>query len=162
MVKKKINVIDLDQTLIPYDSYSEYLNRLLLHPRYFISGIVLILLRKLRIISLSTQKKYSVIFNQRIISYEKYVNNYAEKLSNHLNNNVMEMVKDRLGANPLPIVIPIGSGEMFTGVIDLLSMKAILYNESTLGSRVDIADIPDDMLEGANKWRKHLIEETAT
>ena len=76
--------------------------------------------------------------------------------------NVMGMVKDRLGANPLPIVIPIGSGEMFTGVIDLLSMKAILYNESTLGSRFDIADIPDDMLEVANKWRKHLIEETAT
>ena len=76
--------------------------------------------------------------------------------------NVMEMVKDRLGANPLPIVIPIGSGEMFTGIIDLLSMKAILYNESTLGSRFDIADIPHDMLEIANKWRKHLIEETAT
>ena len=76
--------------------------------------------------------------------------------------NVMEMVKDRLGANPLPIVIPIGAGEMFTGIIDLLSMKAILYNESTLGSRFDIADIPNDMLEVANKWRKHLIEETAT
>ena len=76
--------------------------------------------------------------------------------------NVMEMVKDRLGANPLPIVIPIGSGEMFTGIIDLLSMKAILYNESTLGSRFDTADIPDDMLEVAEKWRKHLIEETAT
>ena len=84
MVKKKINVIDLDQTLIPYDSYSEYLKRLLLHPRYFISGIVLILLRKLRIISLSTQKKYSVIFNQRIVSYQKYVKNYAEKLYNSI------------------------------------------------------------------------------
>ena len=70
--------------------------------------------------------------------------------------NVMEMVKDRLGANPLPIVIPIGSGEMFTGIIDLLSMKAILYNESTLGSRFDTADIPHDMLEIAEKWRKHL------
>ncbi len=76
--------------------------------------------------------------------------------------NVMEMVKARLGANPLPIVIPIGSGEMFTGIIDLLSMKAILYNESTLGSRFDTADIPDDMKEVAEKWRKHLIEETAT
>ena len=76
--------------------------------------------------------------------------------------NVMRMVKDRLGANPLPIVIPIGSGEMFTGVIDLLTMKAILYNESTLGSRFDIAEISDDMVEIANKWRKHLIEETAT
>ena len=76
--------------------------------------------------------------------------------------NVVEMVKDRLGASPLPVVIPIGSGEMFTGIIDLLSMKAILYNESTLGSRFDTADIPEDMLEIADKWRKNLIEETAT
>lgn len=104
MVKKKINVIDLDQTLIPYDSYSEYLNRLLLHPRYFISGIVLILLRKLRIISLSTQKKYSVIFNQRIVSYQKYVKNYAEKLFNHVNNNVMKMVNNNSDRNTIKIL----------------------------------------------------------
>ena len=76
--------------------------------------------------------------------------------------NVVDMVKDRLGASPLPVVIPIGSGEMFTGIIDLLSMKAILYNESTLGSRFDIAEIPEDMRDEATKWRKNLIEETAT
>ena len=76
--------------------------------------------------------------------------------------NVVEMVKDRLGASPLPVVIPIGSGEMFTGIVDLLSMKAILYNESTLGSRFDIAEIPEDMHDEAAKWRKNLIEETAT
>ena len=76
--------------------------------------------------------------------------------------NVMDMVKDRLGASPLPVVIPIGSGEMFTGIVDLITMKAILYNESTMGSRFDEADIPDDMIELSEKWRKHLIEETAT
>ena len=76
--------------------------------------------------------------------------------------NVMDMVKDRLGTNPLPVVIPIGTGETFTGIIDLLSMKAILYNESTMGSRYDEADIPSDMAEIAEKWRKHLIEETAS
>ena len=75
--------------------------------------------------------------------------------------NVLEMMKERLGANPLPIVIPIGSGELFTGIIDLLDMKAILYNESTLGARFEYADIPHDMVEEANKWRHHLIEETA-
>ena len=76
--------------------------------------------------------------------------------------NVMEMVKDRLGANPLPVVIPIGSGEMFTGIVDLISMKAILYNESSMGSRFEEADIPSDMVELADEWRKHLIEETAS
>ena len=74
---------------------------------------------------------------------------------------VLEMMKERLGSNPLPIVIPIGSGELFTGIIDLLEMKAILYNESTLGSRFEYSDIPHDMAEEANKWRHHLIEETA-
>ena len=74
---------------------------------------------------------------------------------------VMDMIKDRLGSNPLPIIIPIGSGEMFTGIIDLLSMKAILYNESTLGSRFEYAEIPTDMQDEAEKWRRHLIEEAA-
>ena len=75
--------------------------------------------------------------------------------------NVIEMMKERLGANPLPIVIPIGTGELFTGIIDLLDMKAILYNESTLGDRFEYSDIPHDMVDEANKWRHHLIEETA-
>ncbi len=76
--------------------------------------------------------------------------------------NVVGMIKKRLGANPLPLVIPIGSGEMFTGIIDLLEMKSILYNESTMGTRFDYSDIPSDMVEEAEKWRHHLIEETAS
>ena len=76
--------------------------------------------------------------------------------------NVVDMIKKRLGANPLPLVIPIGSGEMFTGIIDLLEMKSILYNESTMGTRFDYSEIPSDMVEEAEKWRHHLIEETAS
>ena len=76
--------------------------------------------------------------------------------------NVVDMIKKRLGTNPLPLVIPIGSGEMFTGIIDLIEMKSILYNESTMGSRFEFGEIPDDMNAEAEKWRHHLIEETAT
>ena len=76
--------------------------------------------------------------------------------------NVLKMIRDRLGANPLPLVIPIGSGEMFTGIIDLMTMRSILYNESSLGSRFEYGEIPDDLKEDADKWRKHLIEEIAT
>tara|TARA_Y100000591_G_scaffold122268_1_gene104340 strand:+ start:389 stop:2479 length:2091 start_codon:yes stop_codon:yes gene_type:complete len=76
--------------------------------------------------------------------------------------NVMEMIKSRLGANPLPLVIPIGSGEMFTGIVDLMQMKSILYNESTMGTRFEYGEIPDDMKADAEKWRHHLIEETAS
>ena len=75
---------------------------------------------------------------------------------------VVEMIKSRLGTNPLPLVIPIGGGEMFTGIIDLMEMKSILYNESTMGSRFEYGEIPNDMKEEAEKWRHHLIEETAT
>ncbi len=76
--------------------------------------------------------------------------------------NVLTMMKERLGSNPLPVVIPIGTGEMFTGIVDLLSMKAILYNDSSLGAHYEYADIPNDMMEEAEKWRHHLIEETAS
>ena len=75
---------------------------------------------------------------------------------------VLEMIKDRLGANSLPLVLPIGAGDMFTGIIDLLSMKAILYNDSSLGAHFEIGEIPTDMVAEAEKWRHHLIEETAT
>ena len=75
---------------------------------------------------------------------------------------VIDMMKDRLKANPLPLTLPIGDGEMFNGIIDLLLMKAILYNESSLGVRFEYRDIPDDLMEEAKKWRLHLIEETAT
>ena len=75
---------------------------------------------------------------------------------------VLEMIKARLGANPLPIVLPIGAGDIFTGIIDLISMKAILYNESSLGAHFEVGDIPSDMKEEAEKWRHHLIEETAS
>jgi len=76
-------------------------------------------------------------------------------------NHVLDMMKERLGANPLPMTIPIGSGDLFTGIIDLCSMKAILYNESSLGARFEIGEIPKDLLDEAKKWRFHLIEETA-
>ena len=76
--------------------------------------------------------------------------------------NVVEMIKNRLGANPLPLVIPIGDGEMFTGIVDLMQMKSILYNESTMGTRFEYGEIPDDMKAEAEKWRHYLIEETAS
>lgn len=75
---------------------------------------------------------------------------------------VVNMMRERLGANPLPLTLPIGEGEMFNGIIDLLTMKAILYNETTLGARFEFGEIPNDLLEDAEKWRHHLIEEAAT
>ena len=75
--------------------------------------------------------------------------------------NVIEMMKDRFGTNPVPLNIPIGAGETFKGVVDLIEMKAIMYAEDD-GQNFDVVDIPDDLKDEANKWREHLLEETAS
>ena len=75
--------------------------------------------------------------------------------------NVLEMMKERFGTNPVPLNIPIGDGETFKGVVDLIEMKAIMYAEDD-GSNYDIVDIPDDLKEKADKWREHLLEEVAS
>jgi len=74
---------------------------------------------------------------------------------------VIEMIKERLNANPVPIVLPIGTGDMFTGLIDLIKMEAILYTSED-GSSFEYSEIPNDMKEDADKWRLHLLEEVAS
>jgi len=74
---------------------------------------------------------------------------------------VIEMIKERLNANPVPIVLPIGSGDIFTGLIDLIKMEAILYTSED-GSSFEYGEIPSDMKETADKWRLHLLEEVAS
>ena len=74
---------------------------------------------------------------------------------------VIEMIKERLNTNPVPIVLPIGTGDMFTGLIDLIKMEAILYTSED-GSSFEYSEIPNDMKEDADKWRLHLLEEVAS
>jgi elongation factor G len=71
------------------------------------------------------------------------------------------MIRKRLGANPVPVVLPIGSGEMFNGIIDLIEMKAIIYTTDD-GSNFEFGEIPIDMKEDAEKWRLNLLEEVAS
>ena len=75
--------------------------------------------------------------------------------------NVIDMMKERFGTNPVPLNIPIGEGETFRGVVDLIEMKAIIYAEDD-GTNYDIVDIPEDLKEEADKWREHLLEEVAS
>ena len=74
----------------------------------------------------------------------------------------IKSMKDRLNTKPLPLVLPIGSGEDFHGVIDLIRMKAIQYNESTQGADFEYIDIPADLVSDADKWRNFLVEEVST
>lgn len=70
-------------------------------------------------------------------------------------------MKDVLGANPCPIVVPIGAEESFKGVVDLVKMKAILWHDETMGADYDVEDIPSDLLSEAEEWRAKMLETVA-
>ncbi len=72
--------------------------------------------------------------------------------------NAVQMMKDRLGANAIPITLPIGEGDMFAGVIDLLTFKARMYHEETMGATFDEFEIPEDLVEIAKKYRTEMLE----
>ncbi len=72
--------------------------------------------------------------------------------------NAVQMMKDRLAANAVPINLPIGEGDLFSGVIDLISFKARMYHEETFGATFDEIEIPHDLLELANKYRTEMLE----
>jgi len=75
---------------------------------------------------------------------------------------VVQQIKDRLNSNPVPIQIPIGSEEKFTGVIDLVEMKAIVWHIDKEGfTQYKMEEVPADMLEEAEEWRTKLIEAVA-
>jgi elongation factor G len=72
--------------------------------------------------------------------------------------NVIEMMKDRLKANAIPVQLPIGQGDMFVGMIDLINMKALIYNDDTLGSTWSEEEIPVSLTEKAKEYRIKLLE----
>jgi elongation factor G len=74
---------------------------------------------------------------------------------------VNEQISKRLGAKPVPLQLPIGAEENFKGVVDLIRMKAIYWNESDMGTSYEEREIPADMLEACNEWREHMIESAA-
>ncbi len=74
---------------------------------------------------------------------------------------VLTQIKERLGANPIPLQIPIGEEEKFEGVVDLISNKAFVWDESTKGSVMVEVPIPDDLVEVAEEYRAKLIEGVA-
>jgi len=74
---------------------------------------------------------------------------------------VVEQIRGRLGSNPVPLQLPIGAEENFKGLVDLVRMKAIYWNESDMGTTYEEKDIPADMLDACNEWREHMLEAAA-
>ena len=75
--------------------------------------------------------------------------------------NVMDQMKNQLGANPVPMVIPIGAAETFDGIIDLVKMKALYFDMKSLGKTVIEKDIPEEYLEKAQEYRQKMVESAA-
>ena len=75
--------------------------------------------------------------------------------------NVIDQMKEKLNANPIPIQIPIGTEDEFKGVVDLIKMKGIIWDEETLGMEYDEIEIPDDLKEQAEEYRKVMLEAIA-
>ena len=73
---------------------------------------------------------------------------------------VVDMVKDRLKANAVPVQLPIGAEDSFVGIIDLVEMKAEIYKDE-LGKEFEVAEIPEDMMDLAAEWREKLVESVA-
>lgn len=74
---------------------------------------------------------------------------------------VVGQIRTRLGANAVPMQLPIGAEEKFEGVIDLVQMKAVYWDEESKGMKFELRDIPADMLELAQKYRENMIEAAA-
>ena len=74
---------------------------------------------------------------------------------------VYEQMKTRLSANPVPIVIPIGAEDNFTGVVDLIKMKSIIWDEASQGMKFTYGDIPAELADEAQKWRENMLEAAA-
>jgi len=75
--------------------------------------------------------------------------------------NVVEMIKVRLGAHPVPLHIPMGDGDLFTGLIDLVKMKSVVFDESSLGMQIYEEEIPRDLVAKAEEYRTKLVEAAA-
>ena len=74
---------------------------------------------------------------------------------------VVEQMRLRLKANPVPIVIPIGAEDRFQGVVDLIKMKAVIWDEESQGMKFEYQDIPADLVDTANEWREKMVESAA-
>ncbi len=88
-----------------------------------------------------------------------FVNKMDRPGSNFLR--VVEQIRTRLGANPVPIQLPIGAEENFKGIVDLIRMKAIYWNESDRGMSYEAHDIPVEMQEEVAQWREKMVEAAA-
>jgi elongation factor G len=74
---------------------------------------------------------------------------------------VYDQMKTRLKANPVPIQIPVGAEDKFEGIVDLVKMKAIVWDDKTQGMKYEMRDIPPDLVELAAEWREKMLESTA-
>lgn len=75
--------------------------------------------------------------------------------------NVYDQMRSRLKANPVPLQVPVGAAETFTGVVDLVKMKAVIWDEASQGMKFEYGDIPAELQADCDKWRSNMVETAA-
>ena len=93
---------------------------------------------------------------------EKIIRKVSPEILTAKTDMVCKQVKEMLGSNAVPIVLPIGDEADFKGIVDLIKNRAIVWHEESMGATFDVIDIPDNLKEEAKKYRALLIEEVAT
>ena len=88
-----------------------------------------------------------------------FVNKMDRAGANYLR--VVKQIRERLGANPVPVQLPIGAEEKFEGVIDLIQMKAIYWSEENMGTTFELRDIPAELADEAQEWHEKMVEAAA-
>jgi elongation factor G len=88
-----------------------------------------------------------------------FVNKMDRAGANYLR--VVKQIRERLGATPVPIQLPIGAEEKFEGVIDLIEMKAVYWNEDNMGTTYELRDIPPELADEAQEWHEKMVEAAA-
>ena len=88
-----------------------------------------------------------------------FVNKMDRAGANYLR--VVKQIRERLGANPVPVQLPIGAEEKFEGVIDLIEMKAVYWNEDNMGTTYELRDIPPELADEAQEWHEKMVEAAA-
>ncbi len=84
--------------------------------------------------------------------------NKMDRIGANFNRGV-DMIRERLGANPLPLQLPIGAEENFRGLVDLVTMEAIVWDDESMGAKFEVIDIPEDMVDDVEMARETLLEE---
>ena len=132
-----VNVIDLDGTLIAYDSYTYYIKQLIKSGEFAIAARLLIYLRKFRIISVYRQKKYSITLCRKTSDYQSFLKQFAQQIFDDIDKSVLEIVKKHSSESTTNVLCTASPIDYASIVADFLGWDCIASSLDTPGNRLN-------------------------